>query len=128
MGINNRTAAPTAVLALGLFFVPLITIAIDTLVLAVIGDLGSMSAAMAEPGTLAKRQSDVLDRYNHAVKNFEQSRFARTIRANQANPLTLGNRERNVLEERFGAVSLGKSLCSDNRRQMTQLSPASSVT
>ena len=72
MGINNRTAAPTAVLALGLFFVPLITIAIDTLVLAVIGNLGSMSTAMAEPGTLAKRQSDALDRYNHAVKNFEQ--------------------------------------------------------
>ena len=72
MGINNRTAAPTAVLALGLFFVPLITIAIDTLVLAVVGDLGSMSTAMAEPGTLAKRQSDALDSYNHAVKNFEQ--------------------------------------------------------
>ena len=72
MGINNRTAAPTAVLALGLFFVPLVTIAIDTLVLAVIGDLGSMSTAMAEPGTLAKRQSDALDRYNHAVANFER--------------------------------------------------------
>jgi hypothetical protein len=72
MGINNRTAAPTAVLALGLFFVPLVTIAIDTLVLAVIGDLGSMSTAMAEPGTLAKRQSDALDRYSHAVANFER--------------------------------------------------------
>jgi len=72
MGINNRTAAPTAVLALGLFLVPLVTIAIDTLVLAVIGNLGSMSTAMAEPGTLAKRQSDALDRYNHAVANFER--------------------------------------------------------
>ncbi|HTB02896.1 MAG TPA: hypothetical protein VK804_20725 [Bradyrhizobium sp.] len=27
---------------------------------------------MAEPGTLAKRQSDALDRYNHAVANFER--------------------------------------------------------
>jgi hypothetical protein len=61
MGMNSRAAAPTAVLVLGLLFVP-----------AAIANLGFMSCAMAEPGALTKRQSDALNTYDHALKSFEQ--------------------------------------------------------
>ncbi len=63
MGIKSHTAAPTAALALGLLFTPPVSIAI--------GSLGLMSPAMAQPGTLTKKQSDALNTYNIAVKNFE---------------------------------------------------------
>ena len=78
MGIKSHTAAPTAALALGLFFTPPVSIAIDaitntvaSLVPANIGNLSLMSPAMAQPGTLPKKQSDALNTYNNAVKNFE---------------------------------------------------------
>jgi hypothetical protein len=54
MGTKSRTAAPTAALALGLFF------------------LGLMSPAMGQLGILTRKQSDALDTYDNAVKNFEQ--------------------------------------------------------
>jgi hypothetical protein len=68
MGIKSYTAAPTAAgLALGLFFTPPVSIAIDaiintvaSLVSAAIGNLGFMSPAMGQPGALTKKQSDVL--------------------------------------------------------------------
>jgi hypothetical protein len=56
MKIRNHIAALTTVLALGLFFTP---------------PGGFTSPAMAQPGTLPKQQSDALDGYNNAVKNFE---------------------------------------------------------
>jgi hypothetical protein len=75
---RNHTAAPTAALALGLFFTPPVSIAIDAitnaaapLVPATIGIPGFMSPAMAEPGTLTKKQPDAVNAYNNAVKNFE---------------------------------------------------------
>ncbi len=78
MGIRSYTAAPTAALALGLFFTPPVSIAIDatihavaSLVPAAIDNLSLTSPAMAQPGTLTKRQSDALTAYNNAVKNFE---------------------------------------------------------
>jgi len=78
MGIKNRTAAPTAALALGLFFTPPVSVAIDaainavaSLVPAAIGNLGLISPAMGQPGTLTKKQSDALNTYNGALKNFE---------------------------------------------------------
>ncbi|MDB5516200.1 MAG: hypothetical protein JWQ17_2958 [Tardiphaga sp.] len=77
MGIKTHTAAPTAALALGLLFAPLVSIAIDatcavvSLVAGAIGHLSFMSPAMAQPGTLTKKQSDALNTYNNAVKNFE---------------------------------------------------------
>jgi hypothetical protein len=78
MGIKSYTAAPTAALALGLFFTLPVSIAIDatinavaSLVPAAIGNLSLMSAAMGQPGTLTKKQSDALNTYNNAVENFE---------------------------------------------------------
>jgi hypothetical protein len=77
--MNNRTAAPTAVLALGLLFVPPVSITIDAIidmvasfVPAAIANPGFISRAMAVPGALTKRQSDALNTYDHALKNFEQ--------------------------------------------------------
>src|SRR5712671_3179784 len=64
MGIKSHTAAPTAALALGLFFTPPVSIAIVAianaaapLVPAAIGNLSFMSPAMAQPGALTKKQS-----------------------------------------------------------------------
>jgi hypothetical protein len=78
MGIKSHTAAPTAALALGLFFAPPVLIAIDaiintaaSLVSPAIGNLGFMSPAMGQPDALTKKQSDARDTYNNAVKNFE---------------------------------------------------------
>ena len=73
MGIKVHTAAATAALALGLFFTPPVFIAIDiaSLVPAAIGNLGFMSPAMGQPGTLTKQQSDALNAYNNAVDNFQ---------------------------------------------------------
>src|ERR1700730_11876720 len=78
MRIKNHIAAPTAALALGLFFTPPASIAIDaiintvaTLVSAVIGNLSFVPPAMGQPGALTKKQSDALNTYNNAVKNFE---------------------------------------------------------
>jgi hypothetical protein len=78
MAIKRHTAATTATLALGLCFVPPVSIAIDaiittaaSLVPAVIGNLGLMSPAMGQPGALTKRQSDALDAYNDALSHFK---------------------------------------------------------
>jgi len=77
MEIRSHTVAPAAALALGLFFAPPVSIAIDTLIdtvaplSAAIGNLSFMSPAMAQPGTLTKKQSDALNTYNDAVKNFK---------------------------------------------------------
>src|ERR1700687_6409984 len=78
MGIKSYTAAPTAALALGLFFAPPACIAIDSiintvasLVPAAIGNLSLIAPAMGQPGTLTKKQSDALNTYNNAVKYFE---------------------------------------------------------
>src|SRR5712671_4821033 len=77
MGIKSYAAAPTA-LALGLCFAPPVSIPIEAivnrvppLVSAVIGNLGLISPAMAQPGALTKQQSDALNTYNNAVNNFK---------------------------------------------------------
>jgi hypothetical protein len=77
MGIKNHSVAPTSVLALGLFFTPPVSIAIDAitttvapLVSAAIGNLSLMSPAMGEPGALTEKQLDALNTYNTAVKSF----------------------------------------------------------
>src|SRR6476646_4102607 len=62
MGIKNHTAAPSAALALGLFFAAP----------AAISNLGFISPAMGEPAALTKRQSDALDAYNNSRSQFEQ--------------------------------------------------------
>jgi hypothetical protein len=77
MGIKRYTAAPTAALALGLFFTPPVSIAVDAIISTVawlapvaIGNRSFMSPAMGQPGTLTKKQTDALNTYNNAVKNF----------------------------------------------------------
>jgi hypothetical protein len=78
MGIKSYTAAPTAALALGLFFMPPVSIAIDAIINTVaslvspaIGNLSFMSPAMGQPDALTKKQSDALSTYNNAVSDFE---------------------------------------------------------
>jgi hypothetical protein len=78
MGTRSHTAAPAAALALGLFFTPPVSIAFDaiintvaSLVPAAVGNLGLISPAMGQPGTLTKKQSDALNTYNDALEKFE---------------------------------------------------------
>ena len=94
MGISRHAAAPSAALALGLFFAPPACIAIDAIITAAVplasatsGHLGFMSPAMAEPGILTKRQSDALQTYNNAVKSFEQVLGQRRAQINSNQPL-----------------------------------------
>ena len=76
MAIRSYTAAPAAAIALGLFFTPPVCVAFDVSIDAVaslvpaIGNLSLMSPAMGQ-GPLTKQQSDALNTYNNAVKNFE---------------------------------------------------------
>jgi len=69
--------ARAAALALGLLFSPPVSDAIDAIagtvaafVPANIGHLGFVSPARAQPAALTKSQSDALDAYNNAVRNF----------------------------------------------------------
>jgi hypothetical protein len=95
MGRKSYTAAPTATLALGLFFTPPVSIAIDAVintvassfVPAAIGNLSFMSPAMGQPGALTKRQSDALTTYDNAVKNFETILSQRRAQINSNQPL-----------------------------------------
>ncbi len=77
--MKKGTLAPAAVLALGLLVMPPASIAVDAVVGAVArfvptaaGSFGLMSPAWAEPGALSKKQSEALEAYEKAVKNFEQ--------------------------------------------------------
>jgi hypothetical protein len=72
MGIRSHSCA--AALALGLLFAPPLdaTGTVASLVSRAIGNFSLVSPAMAQPGTLTKKQSDALATYNDAVKNFEQ--------------------------------------------------------
>ena len=68
---RSHTVAPAAALALGIIVAPPALIAVDSIGHAV-GSLGVISPASAQPAALTKKQSDALDAYNNAVKNFEQ--------------------------------------------------------
>jgi hypothetical protein len=94
MGMKSHTVVPAAALALGLLFAPPVLIAVDAIINAVasivpdaIGSLGLMSPALAQPGTLTKQQSDALDAYNTAVKNFERVLAERRAQINSAQAL-----------------------------------------
>src|SRR5260370_11247102 len=82
---------------------------------------------IAEPRPLANRHVPAV-RLDAADKHLEQCRFAGTIRADDADAISLGNRKRNILEERGTAVSLRQSLRADNRWQFSRSSPAHSLT
>ena len=94
MGIKSHTAAPTAALALGLFFTPPVSIAVDaiinmvaSLVSATIGNLSFTSPAMGQPRALSKKQSDALNTYNNAVNNFQSILGQRRAQINSNQPL-----------------------------------------
>src|SRR6266478_5370837 len=78
MGIKSHIAAPAAALALGFFLAPLA---------AAIGHLGFLSPAMGQPGTLTKQQSDALNAYDNAVKNFKSILGERRRQINSNQPL-----------------------------------------
>ena len=95
MRVKSYSAVPTLALALGLFFVPPVSIvfnavfdAVPALVSPTIGNLSFTSPAMGQPGALTSAQSDVLNAYNDAVKNFEAILGQRRaqIDSNQALP------------------------------------------
>jgi hypothetical protein len=84
--MKNHTVAPAAALALGFLFTPPGLIAVDAIINA-IGSVGFVSPASAQPGTLTKPQSDALEAYNNAVKNFEQVLAQRGAQINSGQTL-----------------------------------------
>ena len=89
MGIRSHAAVPTAALALGLLFAPPVSIAIDaanTVVSRISGAI-FMSPAMAQPGPLTRKQSDALNTYNNAVRNFELVLRQRRAQIDSKQPL-----------------------------------------
>jgi hypothetical protein len=94
MGTKSHIAAPTAALALGLFFTPPASIAIDAIIdtvaslgSAAIGVLCLVSPAMGQPGALKKKQSDALNAYNNAVNAFAAILGQRRAQINSNQPL-----------------------------------------
>jgi hypothetical protein len=94
MVTKSHTAVATAALALGLFFMPPASIAIDaitntlaSLASAAIGVLSLVSPAMGQPGALTKKQSDALDAYNNAVNAFATILGQRRAQINSNQPL-----------------------------------------
>src|SRR6266702_6201178 len=72
-----RTAAPMTALALGLFLAPPVCLAIAANInpaaslVSAAGNLGFISPAMGGPAALTNNQSDALNTYNNALRNFE---------------------------------------------------------
>ena len=93
MGTKKHTAAPTAVLALGLFFTPPVSIAIDAMINTVVslvspaGSLSFISAAMGQPDVVTKKQSDAQNTYNKAVSDFKSILDERRAQINSNQPL-----------------------------------------
>jgi hypothetical protein len=93
MGTKKHTAAPTAVLALGLFFTLPVSIVIDAMINTVVslvspaGSLSFISAAMGQPDVVTKKQSDALNTYNKAVSDFKSILDERRAQINSNQPL-----------------------------------------
>ena len=89
MGMKKYPAAPMAILALGLFFGPTVSLTIDAMINPVaplvspaIANLSFMSPAMGQAAELTKKQSEALSAYNKAVGDFEVD-SGRAARADQ---------------------------------------------
>src|ERR1700692_3685425 len=94
MGMKKYPAAPTAILALGLFFAPTASPTIDaminpvaSLVSPAIGNLSFISPAMGQPAELTKKQSEALSAYYKAVSDFESILGERRAQINAKQPL-----------------------------------------
>ncbi len=90
--IKNYIAAPTAALALGLFFTQVLSIDVvintaASLVPAAIGNLSFISPALGQPRALTKKQSDALNTYNDAIKDFETILGQRRAQIDSKEPL-----------------------------------------
>jgi len=92
--MKSHIVAPAAALALGFLFAPPVLIAVDAIINVVascvpdaIGGLGFVSSASAQPGALTKQQSDALEAYNNAAKNFEQVLGQRRAQINSGQAL-----------------------------------------
>jgi hypothetical protein len=122
MAMKSHAVAPAAALALGIFFTPPVLIAADAifnagawLVPAAIGHLRFVSPALAQPAALTKQQSDALEAYNSAVKNFEQILGQRRaqIDSSQALPNLPGQ-----------ALYLARNAMIGARKDLTDLAPS----
>ena len=87
-------ATARVALALGLWASPPVSDAIDrtadtvtSLVSADIGNLGFISRAAGQPAALTKSQSDALDAYNNAVRQFKSVLGQRRAQINSGQPL-----------------------------------------
>jgi hypothetical protein len=85
------TARAVAALALGLFFIPPVSSAIDwiasaALLPADIGNLSLISPAEAQPAALAQSQPDALTAYEHAVDHFRSVLSQRRAQINSHQP------------------------------------------
>ena len=92
--MKKASVAPALVLALGLFVMPPACIAVDALVGAVArfvpaaaGALGLISPAWGQPGALSQKQSEALDAYDKAVKNFDRVLGERGAQIDSGQPL-----------------------------------------
>src|SRR5580698_7230124 len=100
MGIKNYRAVSSVALALGLLFAPPVSIAVDAIIDTVallaspiagnptVRNFRFTSLALGQPAALTSAQSDALNAYNGAVKNFELVLGQRRaqINSNQALP------------------------------------------
>ena len=100
MGIKNYRAVSSVALALGLLFAPPVSIAVDAIIDTVallaspiagnptVRNFRFTSLALGQPAALTTAQSDALNAYNGAVKNFELVLGQRRaqIHSNQALP------------------------------------------
>lgn len=89
MRITRYTAVLAAAVVLGWLLAPPVSIGIDAAktVAPRISVAIFMSPAMAQPGTLTKKQSDALNTYNNAVKNFELVLRQRRAQIDSKQPL-----------------------------------------
>jgi hypothetical protein len=91
--VSSRVTAPTAVLALALFAPPMsnvIDVFVDMATPAVsagIGNLTFISSARGQPVALTKPQSEALDTYNNALKDFKSILAERRAQINSKRPL-----------------------------------------
>jgi hypothetical protein len=84
------SVAPAAILALGLFVMPPACIAVGAVarfVPAATVSLGLISPARAQPGALSQQQSEALDAYDKAVKNFDRVLGERGAQIDSGQPL-----------------------------------------
>src|ERR1700733_9901528 len=99
MGIRNYSVVPTAALALGLLSAPPVSVAIDVIIDTVaprasptagnptVRNFRFTSPALGQPASLTSSQSDVLDRYNNALKDFRSILSQRRAQINSKQQL-----------------------------------------